>query len=160
ACGEENPREKGREEADCECDSEEGGEKEADQEVALTGRVSRSQHAGGAHDRLALLADLPRDLERITVDELAAEELDGQRPRVALLGELAQDPHDRRDAVARNQAPGVVDQLARPVLQILEVHVRELAVLDEIEILELPEPGPEMEEVEHRPDVRMRGLAG
>src|SRR5690606_32156112 len=55
--------------------------------------------------------------------------------------------------------PVVVYQLARTVAQVLKVHVRELPGLEEIEILELAEAGPEVEEIEHRPNVGMGCVA-
>src|SRR5690606_33613146 len=108
---------------------------------------------------LALRPDLGGNLVRVAVHELGTKQLYRQRAGIAFLGELLQDRPDGCNTVTRDQPVAVVGQLRRRVEHILEMNVRELARLEQVELLELAETGPEVEEVEHRPDVRMRGLA-
>ena len=51
------------------------------------------------------------------------------------------------------------DQLARRLKQILKMRVGEFARLEQVEIFELAQARPEVEEVEHGPDIGMRRLA-
>src|SRR5947207_8313644 len=99
--------------------------------------IASSAHARLAHHDLSLPADLDGDLVWIALLKLRQKELDRQRARVALFGELAKDPDERRDAVARNDARRLIEQFPRHVRHVLEVHVADLAGLQSLEVLEL-----------------------
>src|SRR5438045_3900521 len=74
--------------------------------------MDASEDARLAHDGFGLRADLARDFVGIALLELRKKQLDGERASVALLGKLSQDFHERRDAVARDEARRLIEQLA------------------------------------------------
>src|SRR5947208_10371829 len=114
-----------------------------------------SHHTRLAHDAFGLLLDLARDLVRIALLKLRQEQLDGERTCVALLGELAEDPRERRHAVAGNDPRRLAEQLTRHVGHVLEMHVADFTGLEQIEILELTLARPEVIAVEQDLHVRM-----
>lgn len=118
-----------------------------------------SEHLRAPHHGLALLPDLPRDLVRIPIAEARQEQLDRQRTGVRLRRELLQHDDDRSDTVAGDDPAVVVEQFARHVGHVLEMHMLDLAGADLIHVLELVQSRPEVIEVEHHPHVRVRGLA-
>src|ERR1043166_509293 len=129
------------------------------QSSVISPQRQSSDDARLAHDPLGLLPDLEGDLVRIALLELRQEQLDGQRTGIALVGEFPEDLDQRRDAVAGNDARRLIEELARHVRHILEVHVADLARLEQIQILKLTLTRPEVIAVEENPHVRMRGLA-
>ena len=112
-----------------------------------------------AHHGFAFLADFGGDLEWVPAHQLRPEQLDRKRSGVLFLGQLLEDAHHRRDAVAGNQPRIVIDQLAGRIEQILEMRMGEFARLEQVQIFELAESRPEVEEVEHGSDVGMRRLS-
>ena len=58
-------------------------------------------------------------------------------PAYPLSASLRRIFDERRDAVAGNDPRGVVEQLARHIRHVLEVHVPDLAGANQIEVLEL-----------------------
>src|SRR4029079_11764114 len=122
-----------------------------------TGRAIRSEHAGAPHDTLGFQPDVARDLVRISLLVLGEKQLDRQRPVIAsLLRQLLEDGRERTHTFAGNNARVVVEQLARDVWDILEMDMTHFAGLEQIEILELVVPGPEVITVDQWFDVRIR----
>src|SRR5688572_21012130 len=101
-----------------------------------------------------------RQLERIHVldrNGSALEYLQRRGTRIALPLEHLDDAAKRGGTLAGKRAVLLApDDLARRIGgNVLEVQVRELAVAQQLEVLELALAGPEVKRVEHHPHVRV-----